>query len=85
MEIKVIAAFMGLEGDIANYRFGPSARKVVMTQVDISPAGLSNYINSLLGKGFLVRRGDAIEILPILIPDSKEQTYFLKLENSDYV
>lgn len=87
MEIKVLAAFMSLEGDVALYRFGPTAKKIVMSSVKppekkpLSPAGLSNYIGELLEKGFLEQRGDIIEILPVLIPEPNSQTYRLKLEN----
>lgn len=80
MEIKVLAAFLSLEGDITSDRFGTSARKIVMEQLKITPPGLSNYITSLLRKGFIkkVDDGDTI-ILPILFAESKEQTYLLKL------
>lgn len=81
MEIEVIAAFMSLEGDIAQYRFGPSAKKLVMTQCKISPAGLSNYIGSLTIKGFLIKTGDVTSILPLLIPENNQQLYLFKLEN----
>ena len=84
MEIKVLAAFMGLEGDIAQYRFGPSAKKIVMASFtpNLSPAGLSNYIGSLTEKGFLIKSGDITNILPILIPESNEQLYHFKLINN---
>lgn len=78
-EIEVLAAFMSLEGDIAQYRFGPSAKKIVMKLVNLSPAGLSNYISQLIEKKFLVRKGDLIEIYPLLIPDEQEQVYIFKL------
>jgi len=81
MEIKVMARFMSLRGDIAQYRFGPSAKKIVMQQLDISQAGLSNYIVSLTKKGFLTKTGDVVSILPILLPENEEQLYLLKLEN----
>ena len=79
MEVKVLAAFMSLEGDIGNVRFGPSAKKIIMSQLDLKPAGLSNYMISLLSKGFLIKKVDNIEILPILLPQEDEQTYKFKL------
>lgn len=85
MEIKVLAAFMGLEGDIAEYRFGPSAKKIVMAKLGLSPAGLSNYIGShgsLTKAGFLKKKADLIEILPLLHPESNEQLYTFKLINN---
>jgi len=81
-EIEVMAGFMALEGDIAVYRFGPTAKKIIMKQVDISVSGLSNYIKSLTNKGFLIERGDMTDILPILMPEKEEQIYSLKLVNT---
>lgn len=83
MEIKVLAAFMSLEGHIAQLRFGPSAKKIVMQQCDITPAGLSNYIKSLMNKGALVKTGDVTTIIPILMPEEKEQLYLFKLQKND--
>jgi len=80
MELKVIAAFMGLKGDIAQFRFGPSAKKIIMERLKLSPSGLSNYIGSLIEKGFLIKSADITNILPILIPESNEQIYLLKLQ-----
>lgn len=82
-EMKVIAAFMSLEGDIAQYRFGPSAKKIVMSNLQLSPAGLSNYIGTLKEKGFLIEKGDLTEILPLLTPENGEQLYMFKLVNSE--
>lgn len=81
MEIKVIACFMALEGDLSSYRFSPSARKVVMQILNLTPAGLSNYIVSLLDKGFLYKVGDQINMLSLLVPDPKEQVYVFRLVN----
>jgi hypothetical protein len=82
MEIKVLSRFMALEGDIAQYRFGTGARKIVKDNLGLSTAGLSNYMGSLTEKGFLVKRGeDQMDILPILFPDKSEQTYMFKLIN----
>lgn len=75
-----MAAFMSLEGDIAQYRFGPSAKKLIMNQLNLSPAGLSNYITSLMKKGFLTKTGDMIKIYEILMPEKTEQLYLFKLQ-----
>lgn len=83
-EIEVLSTFMSLKGDIAKHRFGPSAKKIVMQRLGLSPAGLSNYMGSLLKKGFLLEKADIIEILPILIPEENEQFYTFKLQNLDY-
>lgn len=81
-EIECLSCFMSLSGDISRYRFGPSAKKIVMANMKITPAGLSNYMNSLLDKGFLIQVGDEINILPILIPENGEQTYLFKLQKN---
>lgn len=83
-EIEVISAFMSLEGDIAEFRFGTSGKKIVRERLEISSAGLSNFMRSLINKGFLVKRGDLISFFPILIPEENEQLYMFKLKNTEY-
>lgn len=78
-EIEVIAAFMSLEGDIAEQRFGTSARKLVMSQLSISPGGLGNYLKSLKDKGFITENGDSFDILSILHPHTEKQNYMFQL------
>lgn len=80
MEITVLSSFMSLEGDIAQYRFGSSAKKIVMKNCDISPAGLSNYMKSFLDKQFIKEVDGVITIWPLLIPMVEEQTYLFKLQ-----
>ena len=83
MEIKVLGAFMSLEGDIAQYRFGPTGKKMVMSMVNpdkpLSAAGLSNYLKSLSDKGIIEKNVDIITIAPLLLPEDKEQLYKFKL------
>lgn len=83
-ELEILATFLSLEGDIARYRFGPSAKKIVMKELNLKPAGLSNHMSSLLEKGFLKKVGDIVEILPLLIPNKEEQQYLFKIVNTDY-
>lgn len=78
-EVELLANFMLLEGDIAEYRFGPTAKKVVMKALNISPSGMSNYIKSLTEKGFLIEKGDIMTIWEILEPNREEQIYMFKL------
>lgn len=86
MEIKVIASFMSLTGEVAKYRFGPTAKKIVMNMIDpnkpLSAAGLSNYIVSLKKKKFLLEEGDMVTIFPLLIPEENEQLYRFRLVNN---
>lgn len=79
-EIEVVAGFMGLEGDIAQYRFGKTGRKIIMDQLKLSPSGLSNYLLSLTKKGFLTELPKSdYSILSFLIPEDEEQLYLFKL------
>lgn len=82
MEISVLSRFMSLEGDIAAQRFGTTAKSIVKKSLDISTAGLSNYMKSLTDKGFIkkVNEHDR-EILPILMPENGMQNYQLQLVN----
>jgi hypothetical protein len=82
MEIKVMASFMNLEGDIATYRFGSTAKKLVVDSLKISYPGLCNYIKSLIDKGFLITVSkDILNIRPILLPEKEGQEYSFKLIN----
>lgn len=80
MEITVLASFMSLEGELATNRFGPSARKAIREQLDISPAGLSNYIVSLTNKKFLSEVANMTIVYPLLVPENGEQTYMFKIQ-----
>lgn len=79
MEIKVLAAFMALEGDIAGDRFGTTARKIVREKLNIKFAGLSNYMKSLQEKGFIRQVNNNFVILPMIQPHSTTQHYQFKL------
>lgn len=84
MEITVLSRFMALEGDIATYRFGTTARKVVRQNLKLSLSGLSNYIGSLVEKKFLLKKegSDMFDIWPILFPEPGDQGYMIKLINA---
>lgn len=85
MEIKVLAAFMSLEGDIVQYRFGSAGRKIVMKRLELTPQGISNYMTQLIKKECIIEKEDTgeITILPILLPEKKEQYYMFKIINTD--
>lgn len=76
-EIEVLANFMCLTGLLSEHRFGTTANKEVKTKMNISTAGLSNYMRALKDKGFI---NNGI-ILPILFPENGSQTYQFKLVN----
>lgn len=82
-EIEVLSHFMSFKEDPENERFSSHNRKIVRNRLNISHGGLSNYINSLRDKKFLIGRGKDVQILPLLMPDNLEQTYMFKLKNLD--
>jgi hypothetical protein len=81
MEIKLLARFMSFTGDMAEERFGTTARKIVKESLDIKPAGMSNYLRGLKTKGFIYEVNDKFTILPILFPKQNIQEYMFKLIN----
>lgn len=78
-EIEVLATFMSLKNELANDRFGTTARKVVMDKLSLSPGGLGNYIKTLKEKGFIKNN----TIISFLVPNSDIQEYFFQLKNID--
>jgi DNA-binding MarR family transcriptional regulator len=76
-EIELLANFMSLNGSIAEDRFGTTGRAIVKSKMNITTAGVSNYLKSLKDKGF-VKQND---ILPILFPEKHNQLYQFKLVN----
>lgn len=80
MEIKVLAVFMSLEGDVARDRFGTTARRIVMDETGVSPGGLGNYLKALKTKQFIKELEDGkIEIWPLLYPEEQQQKYMFKI------
>lgn len=82
-EIEVLARFMCFEGELGNQRFGVTAKSMVRADMNLSHAGLSNYMGSLMEKGFLTKKIDVIEILPILMPTPDQQEYRFMLVNTE--
>ena len=79
-EIEVLANFMSLEGDIAEDRFGTSARKIVMQEMKIKPGGLGNYFDTLQKKGFLLKDTEKkFTIFHMLYPEPNVQGYEFQL------
>lgn len=79
-EAEVLASFMALEGDLAKDPFSTTGRKIVRDKVGISAGGLGNYLDQLKGKNFIIETDGVLRILPILVPNRKEQLYQFKLE-----
>ena len=74
-EIELLSYFMLLNGSISKDRFGTTGKRMVRDRMKISAASMSNYMKSLINKGFI----NDNEILNILYPDYTEQLYQFKL------
>jgi hypothetical protein len=63
-----------------NY-FNPVARKKVLKKLDLSAAGLSNHLKSMINKGFLIKNNitNAITIKEFLLPEEDGQGYQFKI------
>ena len=81
-ELEVLSAFMGLDKNIIeeNY-FNPVARKKVLKRLDLSAAGLSNHLKSMINKGFLTKNNitNVITIKEFLLPEEDGQGYQFKI------
>lgn len=82
-EIDVLSAFIALEGELAEDRFGTTGRKIVMKKLGITPGGLGNYLKSLKTKGFVYKKGGAFYIASIVMPSEENfyQDYRFRLAN----
>lgn len=78
-EIEVLAMFMGMEGDIANDRFGTTAKKMVKEELNLSDGGLGNYMKALRKKNFITTINNALQVHPSLQCSPTEQEYSFKL------
>lgn len=80
-EAEVLGAFMEFSGEIIEQgRFNPLTRKKVMTKLNLSLGGLSNYIGSLTTKGYIYKgENDILYIKQFLFPEPSNQAYFFKL------
>jgi len=84
-EVEIIAAFLSITGTLADDRFSTTGRQVVRNMLGISHQYLTNYIKSLIKKGFIQNNNDKLELTPILFPEREEQNYIIKLVNTDNV
>lgn len=80
-EVEVLSTFMALEGDIAVYRFGSSARKIIRTKLNMSESGLSNHMRELLRKGYIKDTENGVIIHSKLHTEANEHVYWFKLIN----
>ena len=80
-EIEILAIFMSFTGELANNMFSTTGRQLVRVKLNISNAGLANYIMSLKKKGFIKKVEGIYRVYPILHPQKEEQAYQIKLIN----
>lgn len=80
-EVKVLAGFMSLQGDVSEYnRFGTEARKIIMEKLGMSSGGLGNHLKSLKDKEFIYIDSDKkLKVNAHLIPDEHTQGYQFKI------
>lgn len=85
-EVEVLAAFMALEGDIAEYRFSSGGRKIVKDRLGLSSSSLSGHLGNMLLKEFIKKDElERIHIWPLLIPEDSQQIYRLRILNQNHV
>lgn len=82
-QVKVLAAFLSLEGDLEKDPFSTTGRKIVMERLNLKPGGLGNYLEVFRENNYIIKKDGKEQILPILIPDKKEQLYLFKLEKDE--
>ena len=80
-EIKILARFMSFKGELAKERFGATGKKLIRESMKLTHQGLSNYMNSLIKKRFIIELQGKLTIWPILHPEDTEQEYMIKLKN----
>lgn len=88
-EIVVLARFMAFEGDLAKDRFGPTARKLIKLQLNLSDGGLGNYMRAFITKNLLSittlddNNRKVYSIKPFIIPDPQSQEYNFTIINNE--
>ncbi len=82
-ELRVLAAFMGLEGpEFEADRFSSVGRKIVQAQLGLPQSSVSNYLKWLEAKGY-VQRTEVLRrryIPGFLFPGEGAQGYQFRLE-----
>ena len=82
MEMKVLAAFMTLEGEIVEEgRFNSHTKKIVMEKLKLSAGGLGNYLRALVNKKYLNKSKytKTLTVAEYLLPENKWQGYQFKI------
>lgn len=72
-EIEVIAALAS-----STDMFSLESRKKIKKDLELSDAGLTNYISSLKRKGAVIMKDNKPILLPLFLVDPKENEYQIK-------
>lgn len=81
-QLKVLAAFMSLDGDLAKYPFSTTGRRVVREKLDMTSQAMYPHLEGIKSKGLIEGHGksDAYPIRSFLFPNREGQLYQFKLE-----
>lgn len=82
--LEVLASFMALQGDIAEDRFGTTARKSIKKDLKLSNGGLGNYLKYYKETGIIhIPEGKQnYDIRAFMWPDAEAQEYQFKITKS---
>lgn len=83
-EIKLLTIVLNYSGDLKLYPFDTTSRKILIAKLRITKSGLSNYLDSLHKKGFIIEDAEGRTIInPVIVPGDLSQEYLIKLEKDD--
>lgn len=85
-KIKVLAAFMALEGDLVEHdRFNTTARRDIRKAFQLSHGNLGNYMKDYKTKGliYIPEGKEHYVIKPYLFPEEKVQSYKFQILRKD--
>ena len=85
-EIKVLANFMALEGDIVSEdRFCTSARKQIRARLNLSPGGLGNHLDKLKKNHYIKEdKNGKLSVNQDLFPRSRKfQSYKFQIVSDE--
>ena len=80
-EIQILASFMGLHKELTkDSLFNTEARKRVMKEFNMVPAGLSYHLTNIIKKGLIIKEDGLLKVHPSFFPEENGQNYIFKLE-----
>lgn len=85
-KIKVLAAFMALEGDLVEYdRFNTTARRDIRKEFQLTHGNLGNYLKDYKEKGLIyIPDGKKYYVIkPYLFPEKGMQSYKFQISRKE--